>query len=139
MTIEERRNDLVVAINRAGIIGAVEAGYVDALMDDGQTGDPRGQIKWKNATGPSYSPTSADKDTILIFNEPEVTVNFGSQSPGTVDTAWFLMIVNKGGKLTLTGSIIAYAPHADKDVTIGVIRTNTEWVVSGTNVPEELA
>lgn len=29
-TIEERRNNLTVAINRAGIIGAVEAGYVDA-------------------------------------------------------------------------------------------------------------
>lgn len=138
-TIQERRNNLVVAINRAGIIGAVEAGYIDALVDDGETGDPRGQIKYRYQSGNSYSPNQNDKDTIVIFDAPDVAVTFGSQDPGTSDTAWFSMLVNKGGSLTLNGTIIGYAPHADKNVTIGIIRTASEWIVSGTNIPEDLA
>lgn len=139
MAIEQKRDELIVAINRAGVIEAVRAGYFDALIDDGETGDPRGQLKYRVGTGASYRPLDSDKDTMIIFNEPEVTVDFGTQSPGTADTAWFCMIVNKGGKLTLNGTIISYAPHADKNVTIGIVRTATEWIVSGTNIPEELS
>lgn len=139
MSSNAKRDELIVAIYKTGVADAVRQGLFDALNDDGETGDPRGQIKWQTAQGPSYTPTNAVKDTLLIFNEPEVNITFGTQSPGTSDTAWFCMIVNKGGKLTLNGEIIAYAKHADKNVTIGVIRTLDSWVVSGTNIPEELS
>lgn len=139
MTIVQKRDELIVAINRAGVLEAIREGRFDALCDDGETGDPRGQLKWRNGVGASYTPTNADKDTLIIFNEPEVTITFGTQSPGTSDTAWFSMIVNKGGKLTLVGDIIAYANHADQNVTIGIVRTDSAWVVSGTNIPEELS
>lgn len=35
MTIEQKRSDLIVAVNRAGVVGAIRDGKFDALCDEG--------------------------------------------------------------------------------------------------------
>lgn len=35
MTIEQKRSELIVAVNRAGVIGAIKDGRFDALCEDG--------------------------------------------------------------------------------------------------------
>ena len=135
MTVASNKSELVEQISKIGVIGSINEGSFDSLFGSG-AGGSGGVIKWRVGTGTTYTPTEADKDTLVIFNQASVTIDFGIQSPGTATEAWYSMVVNKGGPLNFTGDIISYADQADQNVMIGIIRTASEWVVSGSNIAD---
>lgn len=89
----------------------------------------------------TYTISDSDEGSFLIFSAPDgVVISFPDEVLPEAGKSLAMMAVNTLGPITIPDTgIVAYAAHADKNVTIGIIRTETRWIVTGTNVPEELA
>lgn len=89
----------------------------------------------------TYTLSDSDEGSFLIFSAPAgVTIVFPDSMLPEAGKSLAMMAVNTLGTITIPDTgIVAYAAHADKNVTLGIIRTETRWIVTGTNIPEELA
>lgn len=138
------REALWTSVSRAGLLESINNGKFDALCQADTTLPPEVptvNIAHKGDVG-EYTIALEDSNAYLVFDFagdvqlhlPKILAS--DEHPLTcfaVNTLGRIDLILDGG----AGNLVAYAPHAGKQVTCGLMRGVANWYATGTNNKEE--
>lgn len=142
----QAREDLWVSVSKAGLLESINSGMFDALYipEDGKPPEvPTVNIAHKGSVS-TYTLSLEDSNAYIVFDfAGDVQVAL-PKILATDQHPFTCFLVNTAGRIDLklapdAGSLVAYAPHAGKQVTCGLMRGAVNWYATGTNVKEEEA
>lgn len=133
--------------DKLGSLGLLEAAiagvFHDINFDGGANVQPQLHIKHMgNLT--AYTVQEADDMAYMVFDHPgDLQVTLPLSWTATEDNPFSVMMVNTLGRIDFViedqDKFIGFAPHADKYVTVGLIRGEINWYATGTNNKLELS
>jgi hypothetical protein len=123
----QKREELYLAVSRAGVGEAIVEGRFDALCTE---------LGYVNKTGvTAYTVSEADANKLLIFNQATVTLTLPATIEAESDKTVTIMAVNTVGKIVLAGATpVSVANQVDAKAMAGIVYAGGTWVVTGTSV-----
>lgn len=134
----------IAAAAKVAKIGAIEAcrqGVILTEDEGGGSGAVPQSVKIKHMTGSAYTLKEADANYMLVFDTAgTVTVTLAAFPTATDEAPHTVLMVNTLGPIDIIAgseTLVAYAPHAEQNATIGLLRGSVNWYATGTNVKPE--
>lgn len=128
-------------VAKIGTIEACRQGVILTEDEGGGNGAVPQSVKIKHMTQAAYTLKEADANYMLVFDVAgTVTITLAAFPTAKDDAPHTVLLVNTLGPIDIvagTETLVAYAPHAEQNATIGLMRGSQKWYATGTNVKPE--
>lgn len=129
-------------VSQVGVVEACRRGIIITEDEGGGNGATPQSIKIKHMTQAAYTLIEADANFMLVFDVAGTVTITLPDIPSAQDTAPFtVVLVNTLGPVDLVTAqgenLVAYAPHAEQNASIGLLRGSANWYATGTNAKPE--
>ena len=125
-----------------GVIEACKRGIIITEDEGGGSGATPQSIKIKHMAQAAYTLIEADANFMLVFAVAgTVTITLPAIASAQDTAPFTIVVVNTLGPIDLVTAqgenLVAYAPHAEQNASIGLLRGSENWYATGTNAKPE--